>query len=249
MDKREFDLQWERDRKFELREQLERSFDETVWDEAIRLHEEALAGQPDNPEYLHAYGWLLELKANRMLRQAAKCYETGLDSGALTGKYGWIAGKLHAQLIHVRGRLAEHRLSIDYYKKRLSESPNDPGTYGYLTRSYLAAHQAHEALLVVQSGMKLFPSHALLSYYEGEALARLGRGDEALLAWERSAQLDPQLIDGRFSRAFLLEREQRLDEAIAEWERIAEFMAEYEFDVEVPKREIERLRLLCSKQE
>jgi len=242
MGSNEFHLKWERDRKFELRQRLEREYDETLWQEAVSLHEEAIAEQPDNPEYLHGYGFLLELKANRLLRKAAGCYEAGLNGGAIKGDYGWIAGKLHAQLIKVRGQLSENRKSIDFYKKRLGESPNEADSYRYLAKCYLTADQTQEAQLVLQAGLKLFPTDAMLHYYKGETLARLGQIGEALEAWERSAQLDSQLIDGRFSRAFALEREQRLVEAIAEWERIADFMDLYELDSEVPRREIERLK-------
>jgi hypothetical protein len=64
---------------------------------------------------------------------------------------------------------------------------------------------------------------------------------EVLQAWERSASLDPRLIDGRFSRAFLLEREHRLEEAVTEWGRIADFMERYGFHEDVAKRELERI--------
>lgn len=242
MERNEFHFNWERDRKFELREQLEREYVESVWQEAISLHEEALAEQPDNPEYLHGYGFLLELKANRLLRKAAECYETGLNGSPVKGDYSWIAGKLHEQLIKVRGQLSENRKSIDFYKKRLDEFPNEADSYRYLAKCYLTANQPREAQLVLLAGLKLFPTDAMLHYYQGETLARLGQIEEALLAWERSAQLDSQLIDGRFSRALVLERENRLAEAIAEWERIADFMDRYEFDAEVPRREIERLK-------
>ncbi|RKN66136.1 tetratricopeptide repeat protein [Paenibacillus ginsengarvi] len=244
MAKEPFGLRWERDEKFELAERLERDYDDTLWEEAVRRYEEALNTQPDNPEYLFKLGYLRQLKGKRLLRQATAYYEAGLGSELLQGTHSWIEGKLHAQLISVRAQLDENRKSIAFYKQRLSERPDHPDAYAQLTHCYLKVDQVREAHAVVQAGLRLFPQIGTLRYYEGEALARLGRLEEALEAWERSAQLDGQLIDGRFSRAFAFEREKRLPEAIAEWTRIAEFMARYGFEEAVPQREIARLEQL-----
>lgn len=236
-----FDLKWEKDYKFDLLEQLEHQFELAVWEEAVTLYEAALERQPDNPEYLFFHGRLLEMKANRMLRQAAQSYEAALRSDSVKGDYSWIGGKLNAQLIKVRGQLSENRKSIDYYKKQLSLCPDDPRLYCYLTQCYLTVDQIPEAQQVVEAGLKLFPDYALLVYYAGETHSRLGHTEKALQEWERSASLDPQLIDGRFSRAFLLEREHRLEEAVTEWRRIADFMERHGFHEDVAKREIERI--------
>lgn len=77
MSKDEFHLKWKRDEKYNLKEQIENKFDENIWMEATRLYQEDLAANPNHPEYLFSYGNLLEVKANRLLREAAECYKTG----------------------------------------------------------------------------------------------------------------------------------------------------------------------------
>jgi tetratricopeptide (TPR) repeat protein len=239
----EFELKWEKDEKSSLIEQVERQYDEAHWTKAVQLYEEAMNVQPDNPEYLHRYGYLLEMKANQLLRQAAKCYQQGLESpqSQAQGSYAWIADKLHVQLIRVRGQLFENSTSIEFYKQQLHDSPDDPRFYCFLARCYLNVDQTYEAGQVIEAGKKLFPGHAMLAYYDGEVQSRLGEVDAALQSWEKSAVLDPQLIDGRFSRAYLLERERRLQECAQEWRLIAGFMTKFNLNDDFPKRELKRI--------
>ncbi len=239
MRREEVEFKWEKDKKFRLMERA--GNDETAWAEAIRLYEEALNEQPNNPEYLFLYGSLLETQANQFLRKAAECYEKGLESEMIKRDYDWVSGKLHAQLIHVRAQLLEINKSIEFYKEQLRKTPDEPKIYCYLAQCYLKADQIHEAEKVVKAGLKLFPTHAMLVYNDGEVHSRNGRTEEALQAWERSAQLDPLLIDGRFMKAYLLEREKRLEEAAREWGKIVEFMEQHDFRDDFPLRELERI--------
>lgn len=168
--------------------------------------------------------------------------QNGLNALAVQPEFSWINVKLHAQLIQVRSQLSENHVSIDDYKKLLSESPDDPRLYCYLIQCYLKVDQLVEAKKVIEAGIKLFPDNAMMNYYQGEIQSRLGQIEEALQAWAKSAELDPQLIDGRFSRAFLLERELRFDEAADEWDRIVAFMERYDFGDEYPRQEQRRLK-------
>ena len=247
MERNEFHLRWERDEKHALIEKLGSLYDEKTWEEAVKRYDEALLDQPDNPEYLFCYGYLMQIKAKKMLQKAAKCFEDGLNSKRLDEEFAWIADKLNYQLISVRSSLDEIGKTIQFYKKKLLESPDNPQLYCFLTKCYLHAGQVSEAEKTVKAGLKLFPDHAALVYYEGEVLSRQGFAEEALQAWERSAVLNPQLIDGRFSKAFLLEREQRLEEALAEWKRIAVFLERYGFDDQYPQGEIRRLEQAIAK--
>ncbi|UVI33764.1 tetratricopeptide repeat protein [Paenibacillus spongiae] len=243
----EFRLYWEKNEKFRLLEEVEAQYDEIKWQQAVQLYKDALEQQPNNPEYLHSYGYLLEMRANRMLREAAGCYQSGLESPLIQQQYAWMSGKLHAQLISVRRQLSENHQSIAFYKKLLTESPDDPEVYCFLIQCYLNADQVHEAGKVADAGLKLFPQYGTLMYYLGEVAARGGQTEEALRAWEQSALLDQQLIDGRFSRAFLFEREQRLAEAAEEWRCIVAFMGKYGFNDDFPSRELKRIEQALGK--
>ncbi len=235
-----FPLKWERDEKYLLVEQLEQHYDDSLCEKVTKLYEEALAEHPDNPEYLYWYGFILGMKARKLLRKSAEQYEKALHSPQLA-TYNWLEGMLHGNLIHVRAGLLENRKSIEFYKKRLQTDPADPKSYSFLINCYLKADQTKEAHLTAETALKLFPNKAVLHYYSGEVLARQGKVKEALEAWELSNELDANLIDGRFSRAFLLKREGRLGEAKEEWKKIILFLKEHDFDDVRPKEELEKL--------
>ncbi|MGZ9583072.1 tetratricopeptide repeat protein [Paenibacillus marinisediminis] len=244
MDQDDFFLKWEKDEKSKLAEEVASNYVEATWLKVVNMYSEALTEQPNNPEYLFNYGYLMQLKAKRLMHEAAEYYQKGLESNLLNNNYSWISGKLHAQLIQARAQLLENHKSVEYYKNKLREFPDEPQMYYYLVQCYLNVDQIHEAKKVVETGMKLFPNHAMLNYYQGEIHSRHGNVEEALKAWEKSAILDAQLIDGRFSRAFLLEREQRFKECAQEWRLIVEFMDKYNFNKEFPINELKRIEKL-----
>jgi tetratricopeptide (TPR) repeat protein len=235
-----FPLKWERDEKYVLAEQLEVQYDESLYEKVTKLYEESLAEQPDNPEYLYWYGYILGIKARKLLRKSAEQLEKALQSPQLPN-YHWLEGLLHGNLIHARAHLMENRKSIEFYKKRLQADPADPKGYSYLINCYLKADQTKEAHLTAETALKLFPDEAVLHYYSGEVLSRQGKVEEALEAWQLSNEMDPNIIDGRFSRAFMLKREGRLQEAAEEWKKIILFLNRHDFDDIQPKQELAKL--------
>lgn len=235
-----FPLKWERDEKYSLTEQLEQQYDDLLCEKVVKLYEEALVEQPDNPEYLYWYGYILGMKARKLMRKSAEQYEKALHSPRLP-TYDWLEGLLHGNLIHARAQLLENHKSIEFYKKRLQSDPTDPRSYSFLINCYLKSDQTQEAKLTAETALKLFPNEAVLHYYSGEVLSRQGKVEEALEAWELSNELDANIIDGRFSRAFLLKREGRLQEAADEWGKIIMFLNLHDFNDVWPKQELEKL--------
>jgi tetratricopeptide (TPR) repeat protein len=242
-----FPLKWERDEKFYLTEQLEQhDNDEVLYEKVVKLYEEALAEQPDNPEYLYKYSLIFFRKAKKLLRKAAEQYERALKSPQLAA-YDWLENKLHGDLIYTRAHLMENHKSIEFYKEKVKEDPTNPRSYTRLITCYQNADQNKEASLIVDTAIKLFPKDSAVHYFLGEVLSRQGKVEEALAAWERSIELDSTIIDGRFSRAFLLKREGRLQEAAEEWRKIILFLNEYEFNTDWPMQELDKLEAEMNK--
>ncbi len=90
----------------------------------------------------------------------------------------------------------------------MAASPDDPQMYCYLFHCYLHADQINEAKKVVEAGLKISPNHGTLNYCAGLVHSRQGDTKTAMERYERAILLEPELIDARFSRAFLLEQEE-----------------------------------------
>ncbi|MFD1676383.1 tetratricopeptide repeat protein [Alicyclobacillus fodiniaquatilis] len=210
-----------KDRRTELAEKWEVTGDERYLDEALKLTCEALEKDPTNPDILHSYGWLNQCKGMVYLRRAADFLTQGLENA---DRDSWVYGKLNAQLISVRDSLKQNHISVEFYKKKLSEFPDDPRIYSFLAQCYLRADQVLEAKKVVEAGLKLHSRHPTLNFIAGSVAAREGNTDQALTLWEHASQLDPEFIDPRFSRAHLLEEGHRFEECVSEWKLVQDWL-------------------------
>lgn len=235
--------------KYNMQELLSRyeAGEDHLYDEVTRLVDEALSEDPDNPELLHSRGYIDECRGRRLLKKAASYYEKGVQIVAKSDdpKYSNYV-KCDGQLIGVRSALGQTSKSIDLYKQRISDKPEDLNGYCLLTTAYYLADQVAEAQKVIEAAYKIDQNHAMVNYWMGEVYSRLGQVEQALRYWGKTMELDPSLIDARFSRAFLLERLEKLEEAAQEWTLIVEYLKKNHLpvDAEWPEQELARIQRL-----
>lgn len=234
-----------KDRKMELFEQYENG-DKSLYEEVLSLYEDALKENPDDPNTLFFYGVLQEYRATDLMRNAVICYEKGIE---LTSKkedeeMTLFSRKFNGQLIHIRSSLHENNKSVEFYKKYVSAFPDDPQGYCYLAHSYFLADQINEAKKVVEAGLKISSNYAILHYWYGEILSRLGMTDSAIEEWDMTLALDPTIIDARFSKASLLEHGKKYAKAAQEFRIIIEYLKQNNFNPKWCEDELERINKL-----
>lgn len=236
----------ERDRKEQLLALYENGHEE-VFEEVLSLYEEALKNDPSNLELIHFYGYIHEVKGRRLLEKAALIYEKGVKQSLENLKETPIdAQRCHGQLIRVRKSLGQVEKSVDLYKEYIEKDPTNEYLYIHLTNSYLTSNQLDEAKVTIDSADKLFPANSLICYWKGEVYATLGKVDEGMTFLEKSLQYNNDLIDARFTLAYLLEREGKIEEAKKQWGLIIEWLKGkgYKEECEYPERELKRLENL-----
>ena len=167
-----------------------------------------------------ARGWEHQTRAWEELRAAVRKYEAAVEADPDNAK-------AHSQLVGALLALGQPHDAIARYEGR-----GDLVSLRCLARAYAAAGRWADAQAVIDR----VPDDPQLQWEQGVVYEAAGRYEDALETWERS--LTDDAIDGRYSRAFLLERLGRREEAAAEWQAIAAFSPE---DAEWPEREIERL--------
>jgi tetratricopeptide (TPR) repeat protein len=201
---------------------------EDVYEQARPLYEAALAEHPGDAVVQRDYGYLLECHGRRMLEAAARAYERAIELDPRSEKARF-------QLIHAQAALGRHDEEVARYE--------GSSQHRLLAYAHVAARDWAAAERVVEDGLALAPADAILFELRGEVLAATGRPEEALAAWQRALDLDPEAISGHYSRAFLLEREGRRAEAAAEWRAIIDWSLARvnELDAEWPRRELARL--------
>jgi tetratricopeptide (TPR) repeat protein len=226
--------------KEELLERYEASGDESLYAEAMRRYEEALAGSgTGHAHLLNAYGYLQECHGRRSLRAAVDCYQRAIDADP-----GWLKPRL--QQVSALAALGETDTVIPGYKQRVADAPGDPRWYRLLALAYLHGHDYDQAAQVIRAGLRIAPDDPALVEQQGDVHAATGRPEDALAHWQRAFTLAPHDygISMRYSAAFLLERENRLAEAAREWRFIIEWCEErgYTITADWPKRELQRLQ-------
>ena len=126
--------------------------------------------------------------------------------------------------LHQAGRLAEAEAR---YRQLLAREPRHPGALHYLG---LLAYQRQEygaaARLIGESIAARDDDPAALSNY-GNALAMLGRLDNAEAAFRSAVALDPRFADAWFNLANVLRDRQRLADADAAYRRVIELRPDH----------------------
>jgi tetratricopeptide (TPR) repeat protein len=190
---------------------------ESAYAEAMQAYQQLLAEHPDDATLHQEYGVLQECHGRNLIRAAAACYERAIELDP-----GW--DKPHYQLIVARADRAESERVIELHKRRLAAAPEQIRGYRFLVSAYLRAGALDEAEKVIAAGRKLEPDDDMLAAAEAELLDASGRREEALMAWSRLKDSDPDDLSPYFKSAFTLEALGRYQEAAAEWRHIISWL-------------------------
>lgn len=203
---------------------------------------------PGNLRYVQQYGYLYECLGRRNLMQAEEIYEKALFNRKCKdpSSSNW---RIDDQLLNLRNTLGKNKYSIELYKKRILEFPDDPDEYVYLASAYLNVDQVQEAKKVMDAAQKITSDGSASFYYVlGDIHVRLGDNEKALDYWNKSVK-DQFTLSGWFSRAFMFRDLGRLEEAAAEWKKIINILEKYHdpLHLEFPKEELVKIEAEINK--
>ncbi|NJD03641.1 MAG: hypothetical protein FIA99_13850 [Ruminiclostridium sp.] len=208
---------------------------------------------PSDVKYISRYGLLYQRLGNMYLQKAEKIYEDALFKYKCKNDAGYL--RIDNQLLSLRNSLGKNKYSIELYKKRILEYPDDTDEYVYLALAYLNADQVQEARKVMEVAGKItFDSrtnpYSIANFYEayGIVYARIGENEKALNYWDK-AVTNQFCMGGWFHRAFMFKELGRLEEAASEWKRIINMLEKYHdpHHLEFPKEELAKIEAEINK--
>jgi tetratricopeptide (TPR) repeat protein len=179
----------------ELLERYEAYGDESVYAEARRRYEQALAGDGD-ARVLTEFGYLQQCHGLRSIRAAIDCYERAIDADPQYDKPHW-------QLIGAMAALGQTDKAVDRYRQRLAVGPADLRAHRFLAAAYTSARDYDRAELVIRAGLELAPDDPSLTEQLGDLLEATGRPDDALTYWRRAASLGPDNMSPHYKHGVL----------------------------------------------
>ncbi len=154
----------------------------------------------------------------------------------------------NVQLIlgHIHKRLGKDADAVKAYQRAVELAPNNYYSHFALGQAYAILLQHENAIGALNRAAKIAeetqtatPEDLTATYKAlGSAYFRRDRVDEAITAWTKIAELDPENIFTRIELADLLREQELYEQAIAQHEAIIQFKADDPYRVCLSQREI-----------
>ena len=157
--------------------------------EALEAYRSAAAADPSNPDRTLDYTRLL-MDMDRY-DEAIQFIQSGTAETASSSPVKLRLGAVEM----IKG---DYPAARDAFNAALAEDPELDAGYVGLAQTYARQGNDTEAIRVLEAARSKRPGRYLLEYYFGLLASRLGREDEAIVALERAAQLEPDSPDPSF---------------------------------------------------
>lgn len=170
---------------------------------------------------LGSYAYLNDLRSQYYLKIAKAYYLQAIEEGKKQKDVSYY--KNQRQYILFLSRLGRHDESINRHVSLLEQEPNNPMNYSSLVAAYKCAGDNENAIKIAGKGLSIFPNDAILLVYAGDTYKHLSEFDKAIECWNKAFEIDPEMIDTRYSLAFHLmeigqyERAKEVFIQIIEW--------------------------------
>jgi len=157
--------------------------------EALEAYRAAAVADPSNPDRTLDYTRLL-MDMDRY-DEAIQFIQSGMSETAATSP-------LKLRLGAVEMIKGDYGAARDAFNAALADNPELDAGYVGLAQTYARQGNDTEALRILEVARSKRAGRYLLEYYFGLLASRLGREDEAVVALERAAQLEPRSPDPSF---------------------------------------------------
>ncbi|KWX79762.1 hypothetical protein AMQ84_05700 [Paenibacillus riograndensis] len=179
---------------------------------------------------LGSYAYLNDLRSQYYLKIAESYYLQANEEGRNQKDVSFY--KNQRQYILFLSRLGRHEESINRHVSLLEQEPNDPMNYSSLVAAYKCAGDNENAIKTAEKGLSIFPNDAILHVYAGDTYKHLSQFDKASEHWNKAFEIDPEMIDARYSLAFHLMEIGQYEKAKEAFVQIKEWNTQRGFDIE-----------------
>jgi tetratricopeptide (TPR) repeat protein len=186
--------------------------------EALEAYRAAAVADPSNPDRTLDYTRLL-MDMDRY-DEAIQFIQSGMAETAATSPLKLRLGAVEM----IKGDYAAAR---DAFNAALADNPELDAAYVGLAQTYARQGNDTEAIHILEAERSNRPGRYLLEYYFGLLASRLGREEEAIVALERAAQLEPKSLDPSFELGKLYGSKQDWPRARKAFEHVVELNPQF----------------------
>lgn len=181
--------------------------------EALEAYRAALLADPSNPDRTLDYTRLL--MDTDHYDEAIQVVQSGMGQTDATAPLQLRLGALEM----IKGNYDKAR---DAFNAVLATDPELDVAYVGLAQTYAREANDNEAIHILELARNERPGHYLLEYYFGLLASRLGREQEAVIALEKAAQVEPKSPDPFFELGKLYGSQQDWSHARVALEHVVE---------------------------
>ena len=199
----------------------------------------------DSGEYtrddVRAYGVLNEYRMYDCRDTALKQYEKLLAGPERDRAYR----SARQQRIYLLSQIGRGDEALEEERRNYTEHPGEPDAVLYLMAALYWTGRCEEVLAVFEESKgRLGDMESLCCVYAGASCGKLGRYDEAFEHWERSVELDPDLLDPLYSMARCLGEQGKYAEEAMAWERVIDSLPErgWVHELAFPREQLKKAR-------
>jgi tetratricopeptide (TPR) repeat protein len=186
--------------------------------EALEAYRSAAVADPSNPDRTLDYTRLL-MDMDRY-DEAIQFIQSGITETASTSPVKLRLGAVEM----IKGDYAAAR---DAFNAALADNPELDAAYVGLAQTYARQSNDIKAIDILEAARSKRPDHYLLEYYFGLLASRLGREEEAVVALERAAQLEPKSPDPSFELGKLYGSKQDWPDARKAFEHVVQLNPQF----------------------
>ena len=190
---------------------------------------------------LRSYAILYQYLMMNAKTKALQLFQKGLDMGIENDPKTY--HMIERQRMLLRSQIGENEKSIQEYTSELADNPHDFYSHINLLVAYLFANDNQNALNVFLEAVKDFDDQALLQTLGGDIYRNLGMYEEAFACWNKTIQLDPEMVDALWSKAFCYEEIGDYKSAFSTWNEIVTWQETRGYEIEV--EEVKKLAKNC----
>jgi tetratricopeptide (TPR) repeat protein len=186
--------------------------------EALEAYRAAFVADPSNPDRTLDYTRLL-MDMDRY-DEALQAVQTGMGETSATAPLNLRRGAVEM----VKGDYAAAR---NAFHEALAADPELDAAYVGLAQTYAREANDTGAIEILEAARAKRPGHYLLEYYFGLLASRLGREEEAIVALERAAKLEPRSLDPFYELGKLYVSQQNWQSARQAFEHVNELNPQF----------------------
>ncbi len=180
---------------------------------------------------LRCYAILYQYHMSDCKKMALKLFQKGLDMGIDNDPDTY--HQIERQRMLMLSQTGENARNIEEQTANLTENPHDFYNHINLLVAYLFADENQKALDVYLAATKEFADRGLLHALGGDLYKRLKMYDQAFDCWNKTLELDSEIVSAMWSKATCYEEIGQYQAAYEVWLEIIDWLESRGFEIEV----------------